>query len=309
MKQKSRFYTARRILIFWTLFIGLGAVAGALGMLLDPSGKSMGMDAMLPYFQVLPFADVVFQDFTFSGWALLIVNGLTNLTAAGLLLAFACTTASPWRSVNEMLHGLLNYVQMPFRILTMASFFLALCSGDALCTTQTEKKKEARLWAALALCAVCVHPLLSDHALSTRILPYGREDFSSINLDYRLPNMDESTLEDTQIAVSDGAEITDFQKDGTRIVANIATEQAASLTVPLFAFDGYEAKLDGQALDWTQDDRARLTVRLPENARGRLEIRYVGKAIWRAADVVSAATLIGLLFWMKKGEKKACRTH
>ena len=228
---------------------------------------------------------------------------------AGLLLAFACTTASPWRSVNEMLHGLLNYVQMPFRILTMASFFLALCSGDALCTAQTEKKKEARLWAALALCAVCVHPLLSDHALSTRILPYGREDFSSINLDYRLPNMDESTLEDTQIAVSDSVEITDFQKDGTHIVANIATEQAASLTVPLFAFDGYEAKLDGQALDWTQDDRARLTVRLPENARGRLEIRYVGKAIWRAADAVSAATLIGLLFWMKKGEKKACRTH
>ena len=66
MKQKSRFCTARRILIFWMLFIGLGAVAGALGMLLDPSGKSLGMDAMLPYFQVLPFADVVFQDFTFS---------------------------------------------------------------------------------------------------------------------------------------------------------------------------------------------------------------------------------------------------
>ena len=84
---KSRYRIARRWLLFWTLFIGLGAVAGALGMLLDPSGKAMGMDAMLPYFQVLPFADVVFQDFTFSGWALLIVNGLTNLTAAALLLA------------------------------------------------------------------------------------------------------------------------------------------------------------------------------------------------------------------------------
>ena len=82
----SRFQRARKGLIFWTLFIGLGAVAGAAGMLLDPSGKAMGMDAMLPYFQVLPFAEIVFQDFTFSGWALLIVNGLTNLTAAGLLL-------------------------------------------------------------------------------------------------------------------------------------------------------------------------------------------------------------------------------
>ena len=87
MKQKSRFRTARRFLLFWTLFIGIGAVAGALAMLIDPSGKFMGMDVTLPYFQVLPFADRVFKDFTFSGWALLIVNGLTNLTAAGLLLA------------------------------------------------------------------------------------------------------------------------------------------------------------------------------------------------------------------------------
>ena len=87
MKPHSRYQTARHLLIFWTLFVAIGAVGGALGMLLDPSGKLMGMDTMLPYFQVLPFAEIVFQDFTFSGWALLIVNGLTNLTAAWLLFA------------------------------------------------------------------------------------------------------------------------------------------------------------------------------------------------------------------------------
>ena len=82
----SRYRAARRLLIFWTVFIGVGAVAGAAMMLIDPSGHIMGMDAMLPYFQVLPFADVLFQDLFFSGMALLIVNGLTNLTAAVLLL-------------------------------------------------------------------------------------------------------------------------------------------------------------------------------------------------------------------------------
>ena len=83
----SRFAVARRLLIFWTLFIGLGAVGGAACMLIDPSGRSVGMDGMLPYFQVLPFADVLFQDLLFSGFALLIVNGLPNLTAAALLFA------------------------------------------------------------------------------------------------------------------------------------------------------------------------------------------------------------------------------
>ena len=85
--KKSRYSRARRALIFWTLFIGIGAVFGALCMLIDPSGKKFYMDAMLPYFQVLPFADVLFTDLTFSGIALLVVNGLTNLTAAALLFA------------------------------------------------------------------------------------------------------------------------------------------------------------------------------------------------------------------------------
>ena len=85
-KKVSRYHIARKWLILWTLFIGIGAVAGALSMIIDPSGKSLHMDGMLPFFQVLPFADVLFQDFLFSGFALLIVNGLTNLTAAVLLL-------------------------------------------------------------------------------------------------------------------------------------------------------------------------------------------------------------------------------
>lgn len=87
MKLSSRFQVARRWLLFWTFFIGSGAVAGAAMMLLDPSGRVVGMDAMLPYFQILPFADVLFQNFTFSGCALLVVNGLSNLTAAALLLS------------------------------------------------------------------------------------------------------------------------------------------------------------------------------------------------------------------------------
>lgn len=82
----SRYKIAKRFLIFWTLFIGLGAALGAAGMIADPSGKAMKMDAMLPYFQKLPFADILFRDLLFSGFALLIVNGITNLTSVALLI-------------------------------------------------------------------------------------------------------------------------------------------------------------------------------------------------------------------------------
>ena len=86
-KTYSRYRPARRALLFWTIFIGIGAVAGSSVMLIDPSGGMIGMDAMLPYFQKLPFAEIVFQDYVFSGISLLIVNGISNLTAAGLLIA------------------------------------------------------------------------------------------------------------------------------------------------------------------------------------------------------------------------------
>lgn len=86
-KTYSRYRPARRALLFWTIFIGIGAVAGSSVMLIDPSGGMIGMDAMLPYFQKLPFAEIVFQDYVFSGILLLIVNGISNLTAAGLLIA------------------------------------------------------------------------------------------------------------------------------------------------------------------------------------------------------------------------------
>ena len=85
IKVPSRFEHARRWLIFWTLFIGVGAVCGAAGMLIDPTGKAMGMDSMLPHFEKLPFSEILFQDYVFSGISLLIVNGISNLTAAALL--------------------------------------------------------------------------------------------------------------------------------------------------------------------------------------------------------------------------------
>lgn len=81
-----RYKRVKKILEFWCLFIGIGAIYGAINMLVDPTGKSLGMDGMLKYFSVLPFSDVLFQDYTFSGISLLIVNGITNISAYILLL-------------------------------------------------------------------------------------------------------------------------------------------------------------------------------------------------------------------------------
>ena len=125
---RSRFEPTRRALIFWTLFVGIGAVGGAACMLADPSGKLMGMDALLPYFQKLPLADVLFCDLKFSGFALLIVNGLSNLTAAVLLLRRkkAGIVLGGIFGVTLMLWICIQFYFLPLNFMSTAFFIIGL---------------------------------------------------------------------------------------------------------------------------------------------------------------------------------------
>ena len=77
---------SRRFLLFWCFFIGIGAVWGSLCMFLDPTGKTFGMDSFFEGFEKLPFNEVLFQNLIFPGISLLIVNGISNLVAAVLIL-------------------------------------------------------------------------------------------------------------------------------------------------------------------------------------------------------------------------------
>ena len=132
-KNPSRYQTARKWLIFWTLFIGIGAVAGGLSMIIDPSGRTLHMDGMLPFFQKLPFADVLFQDFLFSGFALLIVNGLTNLTAAVLLFGKKKlgVILGGIFGITLMLWICIQFYMFPLNFMSTAYFVFGLCQAVA----------------------------------------------------------------------------------------------------------------------------------------------------------------------------------
>ena len=142
--KKTRYDTARKWLIFWTLFVGIGAVAGGASMILDPSGKALGMDAMLPYFQVLPFADALFRDFLFSGFALLIVNGLTNLTAAALLLRRKKpgVILGAVFGVTLMLWICIQFYMFPLNFMSTAYFVFGLCQAITGCAAWAFRRRE-----------------------------------------------------------------------------------------------------------------------------------------------------------------------
>lgn len=81
-----RLKVSKGILLFLTVFVGLGAFYGGICMLIKPDGSLLRMENLLPYFEVLPFSDVLFQDYIFSGISLIIVNGVTNILAFILII-------------------------------------------------------------------------------------------------------------------------------------------------------------------------------------------------------------------------------
>lgn len=81
-----RYGKTRKALLFWTLFIGLGAVYGSTMMFIRPDGSLLGMETLLPYFKVLPLSRYLYNDYVFPGIALLSINGIPNLIASYLII-------------------------------------------------------------------------------------------------------------------------------------------------------------------------------------------------------------------------------
>jgi len=114
----------RSISIFWSLFIGVGALWGGLLMLIDPSGKLLKMDIILPFFQKLPFADIFFQNFLFPAIALLVTNGLSNFISFILLLKnhrYAALSAMICGMIL-MLWIMVQFIVFPFNLLSTLYF-------------------------------------------------------------------------------------------------------------------------------------------------------------------------------------------
>ena len=69
-----------------TLFVAVGAVAGATMMWGDPTGAKWGMEPLLEMLRTkMPWSDIFFRDFIPSSIVLLLLNGVPQFTAAYLL--------------------------------------------------------------------------------------------------------------------------------------------------------------------------------------------------------------------------------
>lgn len=137
----------RKLLIFWTFFIGIGAVWGMLMMFISPSGELWGMEPILPMLQVLPWPEIFFTNFIFSGIVLFCVNGATQLLTAVLLLrknryATLCALAC---GIILMAWCAFEWVIFDFNFLTNIYFAFGLLEAiNAFLLIKKDEKNQPR---------------------------------------------------------------------------------------------------------------------------------------------------------------------
>lgn len=241
-----------------------------------------------------------------SEWAAL------KLVAGGALMTIAATDFFPWGAVSLLTQGQVGYIQFTWRLLILATPMLALAGGYGLCEFGG-KRQDAAAVAALSMAVICVMPIFSSEIQNpiyvekgVIISPFMGRSFPEYTYS---DTTDFLAIRKRSVEIIGDAEMADYEKRSTTITVQVSARTESRITFPLFDYDGFRATVDGREIAVERGSNNRVSVVLPAGTSGALKIWFAGKWWWRVGDAVSAAALIGLLFWMKKGEKKACRTH
>ena len=241
-----------------------------------------------------------------SEWAAL------KLVAGGALMTIAATDFFPWGAVSLLTQGQVGCIQFTWRLLILATPMLALAGGYGLCEFGG-KRQDAAAVAALSMAVICVMPVFSSEIQNpiyvekgVIISPFMGRSFPEYTYS---DTTDFLAIRKRSVEIIGDAEMADYEKRSTTITAQVSAQTESRITFPLFDYDGFRATVDGREIAVERGSNNRVSVVLPAGTSGALKIWFAGKGWWRVGDAVSAAALIGLLFWMKKGEKKACRTH
>ena len=224
----------------------------------------------------------------------------------GAAFALAATTMFPWAKLDTLTHGLSGYIQFPWRLLMMTSFFFALAGGYGL-TKLAEEKQALMLFAALGMCMVFAMPMLTTETKKDNYVAYSRVSSQNVAFqDYTLEGSYPSDTEDGSVHADGNVSFGRLHRAGTVATLDVDAQTDARVTLPLYAFAGYAADVDGQEMTIEIGEQNRMTILLPAGTRGTLRVRYVGVGYWRIADAVSLAALA--LLAGKKIRRKAGRT-
>lgn len=217
------------------------------------------------------------------------------LIAVGACFAVMTTTLFPWGLLEKLTHGAAAYIQFPWRLLMGVSVCLSMAGGYGLAHMTQGQIHTAQL-AVFALCASLVLPQLTTETRKENyVMPNRVPLWDQLYEDYTMKGTIVHEMTDKTVHTQGDVVLTKYEKFGTRITAHISSTQGGEISFPLFAFDGYEATLNGEAVNILRGENNRITLKLPAQTDGDLLICFTGRAVWRIGEAISLLTALALI--------------
>ena len=227
--------------------------------------------------------------------------------AAGSGCVWAASTLFPWDALPEPVLNAASFLQFPWRLLMLSDLLFSVCGAFAVRELAGFKPSRtcqiALSHAVLALCLVSVMPLLTMETRKNHYVYYGRvSEQGMIYLDYALKGTDSRTMTSRAVEADD-VDVTGFERAGTNICVDIEAGNGGTLTLPVFAFEGWQAELNGERLQTQRSKTNRLRLIIPQTEGGKVLVRFAGKPFWRILDGISLLSGLILVFLSVRGKR------
>lgn len=224
---------------------------------------------------------------------------------AGLSL-WLCTNLFPWALAQRLpvLGQKLAVIQFPWRFLTTASLFLALCGGALAAWKLAGLSRRAQALVLTAVFCAALLPSAGQMLQKMEEQPSYAKGLALIedemyDTHYFYVGTSAGDLAARPRAVTGGAglQVSGLSQRGNRLEFDWSVAGGQAIELPLTWYPGYAAvDGDGAELACEAGENGILTVQ-PQSDAGHMTVWYRGLWYFRVGDAISLATAAGLAAW------------
>ena len=253
-------------------------------------------------------------------WLLLFFGGLPKkknpemrftIKAAGLgcLALWMSTNYFPWDSIqntSQIAATLVSSLQFPNRFLGWGTAFLAVPAGYVLKYFKNNRRMLYQMSLVTVLVALSTSYLylMDSEDQETDYYLYNEESmgFGYISgEEYLIYGTDSEQLSFAKPEAGEKISITEYTKKGlnTTFFCQNTGEEQERITLPVLLYKGYEAVGEsGEKIEIADHANHLLQVCVPGSYTGQITVRFTEPWYWRAAEVITLLTIIGMSFWL-----------
>ena len=236
-------------------------------------------------------------------------NFAVKAAGLGCLALWMSTNYFPWdriQNTSGIAATLVSSLQFPNRFLGWGTAFLVAVAGYVLKYFKENREMLYRMsliTIAVALSTSYLY-LMDSEDQETDYYLYNEESmgFGYISgAEYLIYGTDSDKLSFAKPEAGEHIQITDYTKRGlkTTFFCQNDGEGQERITLSVLLYKGYEAFGDsGERLEIADDGNHLLQVCVPGFYTGRITVRFAEPWYWRAAEVITLFTIVGMSCWV-----------